>query len=80
MRKRLEIEKQYPFYWLDSLAEITLNPEKNDVVALEPQELTGFTILAPRYLQASLRKSASRCVPLYLPKPPRNWMQRWIRL
>jgi len=39
MRKRLEIEKQYPFEWLDTLAEITLNPEKNDVVALESQEL-----------------------------------------
>jgi hypothetical protein len=39
MRKRLEIEKQYPFDWLDTLAEITLNPEKNDVGMLEPQEL-----------------------------------------
>jgi hypothetical protein len=40
MSKRLEIEKQYPFDWLDTLAEITLNPEKNDVRALEPHELT----------------------------------------
>ena len=42
MRKRLEIEKQYPFYWLDSLAEITLNPEKNNVKALEPLELAAI--------------------------------------
>ena len=42
MRKRLEIEKQYPFNWLDSLAEITLNPEKNNVKALEPKELTAI--------------------------------------
>jgi hypothetical protein len=42
MSKRLEIEKQYPFDWLDSLAEITLNPEKNDVEALEPQELAAI--------------------------------------
>ena len=42
MRKRFENEKQYPFDWLDTLAETTLNPEKNDVGALELQELTAI--------------------------------------
>ena len=31
----------YPFLWLDDLVEITLNPEKNDVEALKPQELAA---------------------------------------
>jgi hypothetical protein len=42
MRKRLEFAKQYPFAWLDELAEITLNPEKNDVKALKPSELAAI--------------------------------------
>lgn len=42
MPKRLILAKQYPFAWLDELAEITLNPEKNDVEALAPPELAAI--------------------------------------
>ena len=42
MSKRLIEENTYPFYWLDELAETTLNPEKNDVAALKPPELSAI--------------------------------------
>jgi hypothetical protein len=42
MRKRSEFANQYPFDWLDELAETTLNPEKNDVETLKPPELDAI--------------------------------------
>ncbi|WP_426582638.1 hypothetical protein [Mucilaginibacter sp. R-33] len=42
MSKRLNDEKNYPFYWLDELAEITLNPDKNPVDHLKPAELAAI--------------------------------------
>jgi hypothetical protein len=42
MSKRLNDENTYPFYWLDELAEITLNPEKNAVEELKPPELAAI--------------------------------------
>jgi len=42
MSKRVSEEKTYPFYWLDELAEITLNPEKNNVANLAAHELNAI--------------------------------------
>lgn len=42
MLKKKEHENTYPFYWLDELAEITLNPDKNDVLQLKAPELTAI--------------------------------------
>jgi hypothetical protein len=42
MRKKLATVNYYPFGWLDELAEITLNPEKNDVAALTTHHLADI--------------------------------------
>jgi hypothetical protein len=47
MSKRLNNENNYPFYWLDELAEITLNPEKNDLDNLKPPELAAIAERLP---------------------------------
>ncbi|MES2107938.1 MAG: hypothetical protein V4577_04290 [Bacteroidota bacterium] len=39
MSKRSNDENNYPFYWLDELAEVRLNPEKTSPETLKPAEL-----------------------------------------
>lgn len=47
MSKRLNNENNYPFYWLDELAEIILNPEKTPPGTLKPEELTAIQTRLP---------------------------------
>ena len=47
MSKRLNDESTYPFYWLDELAEITLNPDKNNVAGLTATELNTISERLP---------------------------------
>jgi hypothetical protein len=42
MSKRLNQGDYYPFYWLDELVEVTLNPDKTDVKTLNPEELQAI--------------------------------------
>jgi hypothetical protein len=61
MRKRLEFAKLYPFAWLDDLAEITLNPEKNDVGSLNQTELAAICARLPEEfsrISATLKNQA----------------------
>lgn len=39
MSKRSTNENNYPFYWLDELVEVSLNPEKHDPANIKPAEL-----------------------------------------
>jgi hypothetical protein len=65
MRKRLEFAKQYPFAWLDDLAEITLNPEKNDVEALKPPELAAIREYFPEEFSRINARLKSQAFCLY---------------
>lgn len=42
MNKRSNDENNYPFYWLDGLAEVTLNPDKNKPENIQPGELRAI--------------------------------------
>jgi hypothetical protein len=65
MRKRLEFAKLYPFAWLDDLAEITLNPEKNDVEALKPPELAAIREYFPEEFSRINARLKSQAFCLY---------------
>ena len=39
MSKRSTDENPYPFFWLDELAEITLNPDRTDLQSITPEQL-----------------------------------------
>jgi len=39
MSKRSSKQNNYPFYWLDELAEVTLNPDKTIIEDIKPEEL-----------------------------------------
>jgi hypothetical protein len=56
MSKRLNDENNYPFYWLDELAEIRLNPEKTDTGQLGAEELQNIrTRLPDEFSRISVR-------------------------
>jgi hypothetical protein len=42
MSKRLTNENNYPFYWLDELAEVTLNADKTPIGDVGPEELQAI--------------------------------------
>jgi hypothetical protein len=50
MSKRLTNESSYPFYWLDELAETTLNPGKTLVEDIKPEALLAIRERLPEEL------------------------------
>ncbi|MDN3548963.1 hypothetical protein [Mucilaginibacter aquaedulcis] len=50
MRKELAFASSYPFSWIDELAEVTLNPEKNRAGALTPEDLSAIRERLPAEL------------------------------
>jgi hypothetical protein len=61
MSKSIIEEQRYPFHWLDELAEVTLNPEKNNVEAFRPPELAAIRERLPEEfsrISATLKNQA----------------------
>jgi hypothetical protein len=64
MSKRLTNENNYPFYWLDELAEVVLNPDKTPIENIRPEDLQAIRERLPEEFSriSSCLKSQAFCL------------------
>ena len=65
MRERAANEQDYPFYWLDEVIEVILNPERTNLKELKTEQLEQIKARLPIEINTIIHRIKSQAFSLY---------------